>query len=531
MNYNTWIFAAFVLITVLIYYIVPKNFRWIVLLTFSCGYYLINSSVLILCLLITTVSIYLCALKIGKINDELKQQKKADNITKEEKKLLKEKTAKRKKLVVVLSIVINFGILAFLKYFNFFSEIAGGVINWFLPDFQSITLRLALPLGISFYTLQAISYVIDVYRGKIKPDKHFGRVALFLIYFPQITEGPIGRYGDLVPQLYKGHKFDYKRFTYGLQLILWGLFKKMVIADRAGIFADKVFDHYSNNSGFTVVLAILMYTLQLYCDFSGCIDIVSGVSELFGVSLAKNFRRPFFSCSVQEFWRRWHITLGAWLRDYIFYPISFSKFFMKLSKKVRLKFNDYWAKILPMAFSMIFVWIGNGMWHGSGSKYICYGLYYYIIIMLGVMFEPVIQKTLTLLHINAKSMGYKLFQIIRTFVLVCIGMTIFRAKDLIDSFKMLSSIFTANFFNSVSDGTLWSHYGIYIGDFLILAAGVIVLLIASIIQENGYSIRDCIAKRNIFIRWAFYYTALFSVLFFGAYGIGYRLGDMIYAQF
>ena len=529
MSYNTLVFIAFLGITLLLYYIVPKKFRWIVLLTASCGYYILNSSALIAFVFITTLSIYLCGLWLGKINERFKKAK--GSFSKEEKKIYKAKTTRNKKLVVLVAVLVNFGLLFFLKYFNFMSDSVGAAIGLFSPSFQPFHLSLALPLGISFYTLQAISYVVDVYRGKVKPDKNFGRMSLYLIFFPQIMEGPIGRYDQLAHQLYEGHSFDFERFKSGWQLILWGMFKKMVIADRAGIFADTVFNNYQKYTGVTVVLGVIIYTLQIYTDFSGSIDIVTGVAELFGVKLSENFKRPFFSLSLQEFWRRWHITLGAWLRDYIFYPISFSKFFMNFSKKTREKFNDYWARILPMAFSMFFVWFGNGIWHGSSIEYGVNGLCDSVCIMIGVMCEPLIRKTLGLLHINREAKGYKLFQMLRTTALVCLGMMIFRAADLNAAFNMFTSMFTNAGLSVITGGSILKDFGIYTSDFAILALGMIVLLVAGIIQEKGYPIRETLAKKNIVLRWSVYYAGIFMVLFFGTYGVGYKLADLIYAQF
>ena len=213
--------------------------------------------------------------------------------------------------------------------------------------------------------------------------------------------------------------------------------------------------------GIPVVLAVLLYTLQIYAEFSGTMDIVTGVAQLFGVSLAENFRRPFFSRSVQEFWRRWHVTLGAWLRDYIFYPISFSKFFMNLSKKAKKNLNEHFGKLAPIAFSMFFVWFGNGIWHGASWKYVVYGLYYYLIMMIGLLFEPLARRLIAKAHINISSRGYRLWQMARTFLLVCFGMLIFRAKDLPQAFTLFGSVFTGFGAGVLTSGALIRDFGLY----------------------------------------------------------------------
>lgn len=529
MTYNTLIFAAFLLVTLLLYFIVPKRARWAVLLTASFAFYIFNGSFLVAFILVTTLSVYLCARLLGRLGDDFKKAKAG--LDKEEKKRLKAKTVKKKKWVVVLALVINFGLLFFLKYFNFIGGTVAGVINLFDGSFVFQPLDLMLPLGISFYTLQAVSYVVDVYRGKTAPDKNLGRVALFLMFFPQIMEGPIGRYDQLAYQLYEGHSFDYTRFKYGGQLILWGLFKKMVLADRASIFVDSVFRHAGVTGGIPVILAILLYTLQIYAEFSGTMDIVTGIAQLFGINLAQNFRRPFFSRSVQEFWRRWHITLGAWLRDYIFYPISFSRFFMNLSKKAKKNLNEHFGKLVPVAFAMFFVWFGNGMWHGASWKYVVYGLYYYAIMMIGLLLEPLARKFIAKARIDIQSRGYRLWQMLRTFLFVCFGMLIFRADDLPQAFSMFGSIFTGFDLNVLTSGALLRDYGIFINDFILIFLSFLLILAVGIMQEKGFVIRDVIAKRHIAVRWLVYYAGIFSIILFGAYGAGYRIVDLIYAQF
>lgn len=529
MTYNTLIFAVFLLAALLFYFIVPKRGRWIVLLMASYAFYLFNNSFLVVFILITTLSVYLCGRLLGGLADRFKKAKK--ELDREGKKALKEKTNRKKKWVVFAVILINFGLLFFLKYFNFLGGSAASLIGLIDSSFVFRPLDLMLPLGISFYTLQAVSYVVDVYRGKVQADKNLGRVALFLVFFPQIMEGPIGRYDQLAYQLYEGHSFDYTRFKYGGQLILWGLFKKMVVADRASIFVDTVFRQAGVTGGIPVVMAVLLYTLQIYAEFSGTMDIVTGVAQLFGVNLAENFKRPFFSRSVQEFWRRWHITLGAWLRDYIFYPISFSKFFMNLSKKAKKNFNEHFGKLVPVAFAMFFVWFGNGIWHGASWKYVMYGLYYYLIMMIGLLFEPLTRKLIAKIHINTGSRGYRFWQMARTFLFVCFGMLIFRAKDLPQAFSMFGSIFTGFDPGVLTSGALVRDFGLYTSDILLLLLSVILILAVGIMQEKGLVIRDVIAKRKLVVRWAVYYIGIFSVILFGAYGAGYRVIDLIYAQF
>ena len=528
MAYTTYVYLILFLgSTFLLYTVFPKKYKWLVLLSASYLYYIAASRLwLIVFLFMTTLTVYLSAIWLDKINDLFQSVKKL--LDRDQKKSFKEKLLWQKKMVMILMLLINIGTLAFLKYFNFF----GDVLNFALLDHMNMhipMLKLFLPLGISFYTLQAVSYVIDVYRGTFKADKNFGRVLLFVCFFPQIIEGPIGRYDKLAGQLYEGHSFDYDKFMKGLQLMLWGLIKIMVIADRAGIFVGNVFEKIYDADGSIILLGVLLYTIQLYADFSGCMDLVKGIGQLFGIEMADNFRRPFFSTSVNEFWRRWHITLGAWLRDYIFYPISLSKFFANLSAKAKKNFGDFLAKFLPSAFALFFVWFINGLWHGAEVKYIVYGLYYYVVMMLGLLFEPLFVKIINALHINRKSKPYFVFQVIRTFLLVNLGMLIFRANTLFDAWYALCAIFSK--FNGDIFATSVLSYKLHIYDFVVIAIGAVTLFIVGVLQEKGHHLRDEIAKRNIVIRWTIYFAALFILVIVGAYGEGYRVADFLYAQF
>lgn len=521
MAINSITFLIFVAIVCILYFIMPKKIRWCVLLIASYIYYYIASGTLIVFLLITTLSIYLLALAMGKIDEQTKI--KGKELEKEQRKQLKKKAQTKKKWLIVLAIVINFGILAVLKYGNFMGEnlnslLAGLKLQGQIPKFDFI-----LPLGISYYTLQAISYVIDVYRGKYKPDKNIARVALFTSFFPQMVEGPIGRYDDLAHQLYEPHKFEYKNAKFGLQLILWGFIKKLIIADRAGLFVNEIFG--THTTGWVSLLAIILYTVQIYAEFSGCMDIVRGVAQIFGIQMAENFKRPFFSKSVQEFWRRWHITLGTWLKDYIFYPVSFSNICIKLTNAVKKVSKGYLAKLIPAAFAMFFVWFGNGIWHGASWKYVCYGLYYYTIMMLGMLAEPIFNNIIKKLKINVQAWWYKAIQIARTIGFVLIGMLIFRSQSLAAAWRMFCSIFQG------SKGIDLSKIGMKPADFVVIGIGIIIILVVSILQEKGWNIREKISQKNIIVRWSIYYIAIFAVIILGIYGPGYSATSFIYGQF
>lgn len=488
MSYASIEFLLFVLVLVLIYYIFPKKHRYIVLLIGSLIFYYLFSGKYIIFILLSSVITYFSGKLIEKYND-------------------------KRKLILTLSILLNLSFLLVLKYNNFFGDIFR-VVGINIPYKKFI-----LPIGISYYTLETISYLTDIYRKRMKAETNYLKVLLFLVYFPQIVEGPIANYSRLSKTLFNTEKFNYDNFVSSFVLIAWGFIKKLVIADRAGIFVSKVFEN--NYGGMLLIIGVLLYTLQIYADFSGCIDIVSGVSELFGVKLDENFRRPFFSRSIQEFWRRWHITLGTWLKEYIFYPISLSKLNMKLNLKLRKMKSKYISRFIITAFPLFFVWFFNGMWHGASFKYVVYGLYYYVLMMIGILLEPVFKKIISIFKINTEVWSYKFFQTVRTILIVCFGMFLFR----VDSFKQMGLMI-----HSKATASLFS-LGLKKLDFALLMVGILVMLVVGVMQEFNINIRKELQKQNLLFKWLIYYIMIFSVIIFGIYGKGYDAASFIYGGF
>lgn len=488
MSYASIEFLLFVLVIVLIYYIFPKKHRYIVLLIGSLIFYYLFSGKYIIFILLSSVITYFSGKLIEKYND-------------------------KRKLILTLSILLNLSFLLVLKYNNFFGDIFR-VVGINIPYKKFI-----LPIGISYYTLETISYLTDIYRKRMKAETNYLKVLLFLVYFPQIVEGPIANYSRLSKTLFNTEKFNYDNFVSSFVLIGWGFIKKLVIADRAGIFVSKVFEN--NYGGTLLIIGILLYTLQIYADFSGCIDIVSGVSELFGVKLDENFKRPFFSKSIQEFWRRWHITLGTWLKEYIFYPISLSKLNMKLNLKLRKMKSKHISRFIITAFPLFFVWFFNGMWHGASFKYVVYGLYYYVLMMIGILLEPVFKKIISIFKINTEVWSYKFFQAIRTILIVCFGMFLFR----VDSFKQMGLMIHSN-----ASAPLFS-LGLKKLDFALLMVGILVMLVVGVMQEFNIRIRKELQKQNLLFKWFIYYIIIFSIIIFGIYGKGYDAASFIYGGF
>lgn len=510
--------AIFGLLVFVIYWIVPKKCRWIPLLVFSYALAYILSSYWIFLLVVTTTVVYVCALLIGRQNKLFSIKK--EGLEKDEKKRLKKKYARIQFLYLWIGIVVNLLIWALLKYCN----LPIFKLNNFFEKHSLVYIAFPI-LGISYYTLQALGYLIDVYRGKYDADKNYFRVALFLAYFPQLIEGPIGRYNDLACQLFEGKNFEYKRTAHGIQLFLWGLFKKIVIADRIDIVAREVFANYSQYSGGIIALTAVFYAFQLYADFSGYIDMATGISQMYGFDLAKNFDRPFFSQTVGEFWRRWHISLGGWLRDYIFYPVSFSKPFMAVNKKMHGKIKPFFEKFVASAIPLFFVWLSCGVWHGSGPQYVVYGMYYYLIMMIGMLLEPVYAKILNKMHINKDAAIMKAIRIARTFVIVCIGLMLFRSASIADFGKMFAQLFRSGQWKIVSSGVI----NLY--DFVMIFATIAILLGVEIWQSKVGSVREQIDKANIVVRYTVWLVLILSIIIFGAYGVTYQAVAPMYALY
>lgn len=519
-------FAFFLLyfgITFLLYHLFPKKAKWCVLLAGSWIFYFLSSKGHVIALAVTTLTVWGAALVIQKLSDSFKAKKKG--LKKDERKALKKKYNSYKSAVLAVGIVLSVGILLVCKYSNFFIDTANTLFKVQIKHTDIIQ-----PLGISFYTLSAVSYLIDVYRGRVDARKNPLRISLYLSFMLNIVEGPIARYDNLGYELEKQNGFSSRAVVLGAQRIFWGLFKKIVIADRAAEFVNNVFDYPESYTGVVVAFGILFYTLQLYCEFSGIMDVMCGLGEMMGIKLPENFNRPFFAKSINEFWQRWHITLGSWLRDYIFYPISFSKPFMSAAKSAKKRFNPYYANLIPTAVALFFVWFTNGFWHGSGWKYIVYGLYYYALMMLGLFFEPVSAKLCSLLKINRQSKAFGLFQMLRTFCIVNVGMLIFRAPDLKQAASMFVSIITHPNIRAILPG-YGNGLGLDLGDYAILLVGTIAVFIVGVIQERGIDIREKLSHLPFIVKLVLYLCAVLVIVVFGAYGDGYGIVDLIYANF
>ena len=534
MLFTSLSFFIFLAVVLLVFYVIPKKFQWVVLLVASIAFYVSFSWKFLFFIISTIATIYGATYGMDKVSSEqAKYLEEHPELSLEDKKAYKAKCKKKKKLYLTLCILFNIGILFVLKYANFFVTNFIGLINLFGANLSPVVLKLILPLGISFYSFQAVGYLLDVYWGKVQAEKNIFKLALFISFFPQIIQGPISRFNELAPQFTEEKHFDYSKIIRGLTRVLWGLLKKLVIADTLATIVNAGFDKVSALNGVQTWITVLSYLVQDYMDFSGCIDIAIGVAECFGITMPENFKRPYLANTVEEYWRRWHATLGSWFKDYIFYPISISKFSLKFGKfcKKHSKPNSYVAKQMPAIFGLIVVWLTTGLWHGASWNYVLWGLYYGILVILSILCKPLYTKVITKCKINTDSWWYKTFQWFRTIWLLCVGRIIFRSNSMADAWTMFTKTFSSIFTGwSGALDMLTSQQKHLVVALIVMAIVFVVDLIKEFKLKDG-SIRDAIAKRSVVLQTVALAALIVIIVLFGSYGPGFTAQDFIYMQF
>lgn len=513
-------FVLFAAVLLLAYYLVPKKAQWILLLTASYVFYLWAGIEYLVFILFTTVTTWLATTYMGRCYEKQEHYlSRNSDLSREEKKACKAATKKRCKTPMLLCVVLNFAVLAFCKFLitePFSSAAKDGTFSF---------LTLGIPLGISFYMFQSVGYVVDVYRGSVKAEKNPFKLALFVSYFPQLIQGPISKFSQLAPQLYAPHPFDGKEFSFGLQRMLWGYFKKLVIADR--IAAAVIVLRGPEFTGVGFFLLTIVYAIQLYADFTGGIDMVLGFSQAMDIKLTENFHRPFFSKNIAEYWRRWHISLGEWMKGYIFNPISVSGPMLKLSKAARTKLGNF-GKRLPVYIATFATWFATGIWHGITPNFILWGMMNCVVIIISEELQPLYKKFHNRFHFKEKA-WYSAFEMLRMFLL----MNFIRIIDLFPNvgeyFSRMGSLVTDFNFRIFTDGTL-AKLPLTGLDYGILLGGIVLMFTVSLIQEKKGSIRELLWVRPC-LRYVLVIALLVVVILMGSYGIGYNANDFIYNQF
>lgn len=403
-----------------------------------------------------------------------------------------ERAQRHREWLLGLVVAFNVGILVLLKYIHPWTSIA-------------------VPLGISFYSLQAISYVWDVKRGTIPAERNPLKLALYLIFFPTVMQGPISRYGQIGGQLWSPHSYSWDRMQSGLELSLWGFFKKMVIADRAAMLADTVFASGSTVSGIPAVLGVVCYSIQIYADFSGCVDICRGICEVVGIDLIDNFKHPYFATSIKDFWRRWHIALSSWLRDYVYIPLGGNR-----------------HGVLRKYLNVLIVFGVSGVWHGVGINFFIWGLLHGVYQVLDALTEGIRKRIVAFCRLDETAFSFRFGQRIWTFVLVSFAWIFFRAPTLPDAWSVVKRLFVFNPW-TLTDGSYLKH-GLDAKDFDVLVVSLVALLVVSILQEKG-SVRIMLKRQVLWFRWCIYLLGVFGTLIFGIYGPGYSASQFIYMGF
>lgn len=497
MLFNSLQFLLFLPIVTLLYFIIPRKFRYLWLLAASYFFYMCWNPRYALLMLASTAITFLSGILINYSN-----KKEAD------------KASKEKKLWVALSFVSNLGILAFFKYSGFIFRSLQAVFSLIGVSLNQPTIDILLPVGISFYTFQALSYTIDIYRGNTKVEKNFFRYALFVSFFPQLVAGPIERSSNLLSQLHETPSFNFERAKNGVLLMLWGYFQKVVIADRAAILVDEVFNNYTNYAGFQIAIAAILFAVQIYCDFGGYSNIAIGVAEIYGINLMANFKQPYFAISVKDFWRRWHISLSTWFRDYLYIPLGGNR-----KGKIRTYVNT------------MIVFLVSGLWHGASWNYVVWGGLHGGAQIISDITKSPRESFLKKLNVRTECFSYRLIQRIITFIIVDFAWIFFRAPGTRDAIMIIQQMFSK--FNPevlFVSGELYK-LGLDRPDFIFLLISIAVLFIVDLLREKTPGLRLKLEEQNIVFRWALYYIAIFTIIIFGIYGGNYDASQFIYFQF
>lgn len=481
MLFNSFHFLYFFVIITTAYYALPHKYRWQLLLAASCYFYMVFLPIYILILGFTIVVDYYAGI------------------------FIENREGGKKRRYLIFSLIANIGVLAIFKYFNFLNDNLSLFLNSVGYHNSVPNLSILLPVGLSFHTFQAMSYTIEVYRGNQKAERHFGIYALYVMFYPQLVAGPIERPQNILHQFYEPHKFDYKNVTDGLKLMAWGLFKKVVIADRLASVVGHVYDNPTNFEGLSLIIATFFFAFQIYCDFSGYSDIAIGAAQVMGFKLMQNFDRPYLSKSISEFWKRWHISLSTWFRDYLYISLGGNRV-----SQSRLYVN------------LMLTFLISGLWHGANWTYVIWGGLNGLYLIIEFILTKPFTNLVNYLKINRFPFILNVFKGFITFNLICLTWVFFRAKTVSDAFYIVGHLF--------KDFTLkgvFSKLAIAKFDLQIIAFSLIVLILVEWLQR-GVSLRNWLTIKPLYVRWSVYVFLGVAILLLGAYE---QNQQFIYFQF
>ena len=532
MSITSLSFLLFIFAVILLYFAVPARYQWIVLLVMSWVFYLSVSVKAGMYVLMTAITVYAGTRYMDVLRLRQKEYLKTNKntLTKEEKNAYKEQGRKKRRLVMLVVLLFNLGILGVFKYFHFALEQVNAILRLFGSAGITDRYRFLVPLGISFYTFQSVGYLLDVYWEKAEAEKNFFKVLLFVSFFPQMTQGPISDFKELTGQLFAEHSFSGKNYTWGLQRMTWGFFKKMIVADALAPCVSNVFANYSSYAGIAVLIGAFCYSIQIYADFSGYMDIMCGFCEVLGIHLTENFERPYFSKSVTEYWRRWHMSMGTWFKKYVYYPIGMSSWSRKLAKRCREKFGKHLSNTIPATIALVITWLATGLWHGASWAYVTWGLLNGLFLILSLWLEPFYAKTRTALKIKEESSAWKVFQIIRTFILVTFIKVLPEVGTLSDGLGLWKQIFTNHTVpRSLGQLLPFLEPAFTRMTYVFLVLGIILMIVFSWLQEKK-PVREYFNTLPVPAR-----IAMLSVLIIiiSSYGViaTWNGGGFMYAQF
>ncbi len=494
MLFNSFDFMIFFPIVVLVYFVIPKKIRYIWLLITSYYFYMCWNAQYALLIGVSTLITYLSGIFIG----------------------IAKKTW-MKKLIVALSFVSNLGILVFYKYFDFILANINAVLDEFGMNLVSNPFDILLPVGISFYTFQALSYTVDVYRKDIEPEKNPLKYALFVSFFPQLVAGPIERSKNLLNQIKNIEQikvWNYDRVANGVIQMVWGLFQKMVIADRISIFVDTVYDNLHAVGTIETLFAAVAFSIQIYCDFAAYSTIAIGAAKVMGFELMENFDTPYFATSIKEFWRRWHISLSSWFRDYLYIPMGGNR-----KGKVRKYFN------------LLVTFLVSGLWHGASWNYVIWGGLHGLYQIVGEITEPIKQKCYKVCKVNQKVFSYKFGKMLVTFTITTLTWVFFRAETIQQALYFFKRMFTVwnpwTFFN---EGLY--QFGLDRVEVNILFTALLIMFAIELLKYvKNKHFSDFLMEQNFWFRWIVLIVLIISIFVYGQYGIAFDSGQFIYFQF
>ncbi len=485
MLFNSFSFLLFFPIVTLIYFLVPHKFRWFHLLAASCYFYMAFVPMYIVILFATIIVDYIAGI------------------------MIENAVGARRKAFLTMSVIANVGVLVFFKYFNFFADNVNQVFSWTHLSASIPLLHIILPIGLSFHTFQAMSYTIEVYRGNQKAERHFGIYSLYVMFYPQLVAGPIERPQNMLHQFHEKKSFNYSNMVIGLRMMMWGLFKKAVVADRLALVTDPIFNHPHNHSPLMLMFGVIFFAFEIFCDFSGYSNMALGAARVMGFDLMVNFNWPYSAKNISEFWRRWHISLSTWFNDYLYTPIAISNRNLGL-----------YAVVL----ASVLTFLTSGLWHGAAWTYIVWGGLHGI----GISYEVLTKKTRKKLFKKLPERLGNTIGISCTFAYVCFTYIFFRANNLKDGFYIASKIPAAfkEFFTSLAKGFSDLKFPISGAKVALCFSAIIVLEIIHLIH-NRRSLGRLVDSLPRPVRWGVYYVFVFMIIYMGVF----QNRQFIYFQF